>query len=328
MTESIRSFGYTRDGRAVKAIRLASPQLAATVLTWGAALQDVRLAGVERSLTLGGERIEAYQGPMGYFGTLVGPVANRIGGARAVIAGTECRFPANEGTTLLHGGARGVQARHWALIGADAASLQLRLVLEAGDDGFPGRREITADYRVDGATLALVLTAVTDAPTLMNLANHSYWNLDGTATVAGHRLRVAADSYLPATDGLPTGEVRAVHDGFDLQAGRVLGLAEGLDHNFCLSDGPRVLTEVAELTGTSGVSLRLATTEPGLQVYDGRHLDSAPFPGHGGTSYKAHAAVALEPQRWPDAPNHPGFPKIGLIPGATYRQETRWTFGI
>jgi len=327
MTAEIRDFGHTRDGRQVQAIRLASPQLAVTVLTWGAALQDVRLAGIDRSLTLGGDRIEAYQGPMGYFGTVVGPVANRIGGARAVIAGQECRFPANEGTTLLHGGARGVQARHWALVAADAAGVQLHLVLEAGEDGFPGRRTITAEYRVDGAALTLTLTAVTDAPTLMNLAQHGYWNLDGTATVAGHRLRVLADAYLPGAAGLPTGEVRAVHDGFELRAGRLLDLTEGHDHNFCLADAPRALTEVAELTGTSGVSLRLATTEPGLQVYDGRTIATAPFAGHGGLPYAAHAALALEPQRWPDAPNNPGFPSIALNPGETYQQETRWTFG-
>jgi aldose 1-epimerase len=326
MTAYICSFGHTRDGREVKAIRLSSPQLAVTVLTWGAALQDVRLAGIERSLTLGGDRTPAYQGPMGYFGTLVGPVANRIGGARAVIAGQECRFPANEGTTLLHSGPHGVQARHWALIGADATEVRLRLVLEAGDDGFHGRREITADYRIDGADLTLTLAAVTDAPTLMNLANHSYWNLDGTATVAGHHLRVAADSYLPAIGGLPTGEVRPVEGGFDLRAGRVLDLTEGHDHNFCLATAPRDLTEVAVLTGTSGVTLRLATTEPGLQVYDGRHLASAPFRGHNGKVYHAHAGLALEPQRWPDAPNHPGFPPITLDPGETYRQVTRWSF--
>jgi aldose 1-epimerase len=326
MTAIIRSFGRTRDGRGVKAIRLSSPQLAVTVLTWGAALQDVRLAGIERSLTLGGDRTQAYEGPMGYFGTLVGPVANRVGGARAVIAGQECRFPANEGTTLLHGGARGVQARHWAPVRAEATHLRLRLVLEAGDGGFPGRREITADYRIEAADLTLTLAAVTDAPTLMNLANHSYWNLDGAATIAGHRLRVAADSYLPAIGGLPTGEVRPVQGGFDLRSGRVLDLTEGHDHNFCLAPAPRPLTEVAVLTGTSGVTLRLATTEPGLQVYDGRNLASAPFSGHGGTAYTAHAGLALEPQRWPDAPNNPGFPDIVLNPGETYRQQTRWSF--
>ena len=164
MSAYVRSFGHGRDGRDVKAFRLSSPQLAVTVLTWGAALQDVRLAGIERSLTLGGERTLAYQGPMGYFGTLVGPVANRIGGARAIIAGQEYRFQANEGTTLLHSGPQGVQARHWAVDGAEATSLRLRLVLEPGECGFPGRRDITADYRIEGAELTLTLTATTAGP--------------------------------------------------------------------------------------------------------------------------------------------------------------------
>ena len=326
MTADIRNFGHTRDGRQVRAVRLASPQLAATVLTWGAALQDVRLAGTDRSLTLGCDRIEAYEGPMGYYGTLVGPVANRIGGARAVIAGQDCRFPANEGTTLLHSGASGVHARHWALDAADATSLRLRLVLEAGEGGFPGRREISATYLVDGAALTLTIAATTDAPTLMNLAQHGYWNLDGSATTAGHRLRIAADRYLPGENGMPTGEVCAVSGVFDLRDGRVPDLSEGYDHNFCLSDAPRALTEVAELTGTSGVTMRIATTEPGLQVYDGVNVRTAPFAGHGAVPYTPFAGIALEPQRWPDAPNRPAFPSILLSPGETYRQETRWTF--
>lgn len=326
MTADIRSFGHTRDGRSVQAIRLSSRHMAATVLTWGAALQDVRLAGIERSLTLGGERLAGYQGPMGYFGTIVGPVANRLAGARAVIAGQEYRFPANEGTTSLHSGPNGVQARHWALLSADAASLHLALVLEAGDDGYPGRRRITAEYQVDEATLILRLVAQTDAPTLMNLANHSYWNLDGTETYAGHRFAVAADRYVVTHNEVPTGEVRQVGGALDLRQGRVLDLTERFNHNYCLSDAPRALTDVATLTGQSGVTLRMATTEPGLQVYDARHVGGGPFAGHGGLPYGPHAGLALEAQRWPDAPNHPGFPPITLNPGESYRQETRWTF--
>jgi aldose 1-epimerase len=106
----------------------------------------------------------------------------------------------------------------------------------------------------------------------------------------------------------------------------VLDLTEGHDHNFCLSTARRDLTEAAELTGASGVTMRLATTEPGLQVYDGRYIASAPFAGHCGNVYRAHAGLALEPQCWPDAPNHPGFPPITLDPGDTYRQVTRWGF--
>lgn len=327
MAADVRDFGHGRDGRGVRAIRLSSAELSATVLTWGGALQDLRLAGIDRSLTLGGTRMEAYEGPMGYFGTLVGPVANRIGGARALIDGRECRFPANEGPNLLHGGATGIQARHWALDGADADSVRLRLVAEDGDDGFPGRREITAVYRVEGAALTLELTGTTDAPTLMNLAHHGYWNLDGTPTIAGHRLRVPADHYLP-TDAalLPTGEIRPVSGTHDLRAGRVLDLGEGFDTNFCIAAAAGPLAEVAELVGRSGVAMRIDSTEPGLQVYDGRFLNTAPFAGHTGRPYGAHEGLALEPQLWPDAPNHPAFPPIGLAPGETYRQVTRWSF--
>lgn len=327
MTAGIRDFGHARDGRIVRAVTIASAELSATILTWGAALNDLRLAGIDRSLTLGGPRIEGYAGPMGYFGTLVGPVANRIGGARASIAGIDHVFVPNEGTTLLHSGRAGIHARHWAIAEADGRAVRLRLVLEDGADGFPGRRTLDARYSVEGAALVLRLAAETDAPTLMNIAQHGYWNLDGGPTIAGHQLRIAADHCLPVTDRLlPTGEVRPVAGAFDLRGGRRLDLSEGFDHNFCLARAPRALTEVAELAGPSGLTLHLATTEPGLQVYDGARLDSAPFAGHAGAPYGPFAGLALEPQRWPDAPNQPDFPPITLAPGEIYRQETRWRF--
>jgi aldose 1-epimerase len=142
----------------------------------------------------------------------------------------------------------------------------------------------------------------------MNLANHSYWQLGGDGQ-AGHRLTVAADHYLPVDEAkLPTGEIRAVSGAFDLRAGRVLDGAEGFDHNFCLAPAPRPLTRAAELAGPSARML-LETTAPGLQVYSGKT-----------------EGVALEPQAWPDAPNHPVFPPILLTPGQTFRQTTRWTF--
>ncbi len=323
----MRVFGTKADGRPVQALTLQSSDLKVTVLTLGAILQDLRLAGLPRSLTLGGPDLAGYEGPMGYFGAIVGPVANRIGGARAMIGAQICHFPANEGDTLLHGGVRGTQARIWSIEDAGPDSITLQLVLQDGEDGFPGRREIVATYRVTGSTLTLTLAATTDAPTLMNLANHSYWNLDGAGSIAGHRLSVLADGYLPVdARTLPTGEVRPVEGPFDLRAGRVIDTTEFYDHNFCLADAPRPLTEVASLTGQYGVTLRLSTTEPGLQVYDGRTLATAPFLGHSGTPYGAHAGLALEPQRWPDAPNHPGFPPITLVPGEIWRQETLWSF--
>ncbi len=324
---SIQTFGYGADGRRVDAIRLSSGRLSATILTRGSVIQDVRLEGVGHSLTFGASSVAAYEGPFAYFGSMVGPVANRIAGAEATIGESPFRFAANEGTTLLHGGEGGLHTRHWAVEAANDRELRLGLVLGDGDDGFPGRRVLRAAWHVDGATLGLDLTATTDAPTLINLANHGYWNMDGTPSVVGHRLRIAADHYLPVDNALiPTGEVRAVQGAFDLRGGRALDGSERFDHNFCLANAPRALTEAATLTGRSGVTMTIATTEPGLQVYDAARLSTAPQRGHSGQPYGAHAGVAMEPQRWPDAPHHPAFPSILLHQGETYRQQTEWRF--
>ncbi len=323
----MRVFGTTKDGNKVHALTIGSADLTATILSYGAVLQDLRLAGVAHSLTLGSDGLEAYDGPMRYFGALVGPVANRIGGAQALIDGRICAFAANEGTTLLHGGATGLHTRLWTVADAGPSHARLTLGLDPGDDGFPGRRDIAAEFRVAAATLTLTVTATTGAATLMNLANHSYWNLDGTPDTFGHTLQIAADHYLPVNaQTLPTGEVRTVSGVFDLRAGRVIDGSEGYDHNFCLAAAPGALTEVATLTGRHGVMLRMATTEPGLQVYNGRALATAPFAGHGGLPYGPHAGLALEAQHWPDAPNHPGFPSVTLQSGETYSQQTCWSF--
>lgn len=328
MAADIRSFGTLSDGRAVQSVRLRRGELTAVILTRGAVLQDLRLAGTPHSLTLGSDVLAAYEGPLAYFGAVVGPVANRIGGATAVIAGQRFDFPANEGAVLLHGGAQGTQAQLWEIVEAEDHRVQLRLALEDGAQGFPGHREITAEYALTADfELTLTLGATSDAPTLMALANHSYWNLDGTADYSGHRLRVAAERYLPVTDeGLPTGEARPVTGSFDLREGRHLDLSEGFDHCFCLARSPRALTPVAELIGAKGVRMVMETTEPGLQVYDGRGVQSGVYPGHAGQPYGPFAGLALEAERWPDAPNHPGFPSVTLLPGARYEQVTRWQF--
>lgn len=326
MTANLVPFGQTAGGQPVQAIRLTTPDIAATILTYGAALSDLRLPGLSHALTLGGPDIAAYQGPMGYFGTLVGPVANRLAGARAAIAGRDYAFAPNDGANLLHGGSHGIQTRLWTIAEAGASHARLTLALTDGEGGFPANRTLTADYRAEGAALTLSLTATTDAPTLMNLAHHGYWNPDGAPTTRGLRLTVHADRYLPVDAALiPLGEVRPVHDAFDLRRGRVIDLTEGLDHNFCLATAPRALTEVATLAGKSA-TLHLATTEPGLQIYEGARIATAPFPGHHGTPYGAFAGIAMEPQRWPDAPHHASFPPITLVPGETYRQTTRWRF--
>lgn len=324
-------FGTLKDGRVVEALTLTAGDLSVTLLTLGAILNDVRLKGVDYGLTLGSPKIEAYDGgPMNFFGALVGPVANRIAGARAELDGQELRFEANEGETVLHGGPNGIYAEIWEIAALSEDAATLTLDLPHGKGGFPGNRKISATFRVSApASLSLEITATTDAPTLMNIANHSYWSLDGTATTEGHVLQIPADRYTPVDDKLiPTGVAPVEGTGFDLRAGRVLkpSDAQRYDHNFCLSDTVGEMKPAALLRGASGVELRMETTDPGLQLFDAAPISSGDIPGHRGVPEGAFCGLALEAQGWPDAPNHADFPSVRLDPGETYRQETRWHF--
>lgn len=315
------------DAQAAKGLTLTGGGLTLRLLTLGATVQDLRLDGIDWPLVLGADDPAAYAGSLRYSGAIVGPVANRIAGAAARVGGRLCRFEANEGPTLLHSGTRGLHARLWQVETTGPGHAMLRCDLADGEGGFPGNRTIRAGFRLSSpATLTLELSATTDAETLMNLAHHGYWNLDGTPDAREHRLSVAAGSYLAVDAALiPDGPPRPVAGTpYDLRAGRLMSEAPPLDHNFCLATARRALTEVATLTGASGLRLTLETTEPGLQVYDGRHLAVPGGIGLGGRGYGRHAGIALEAQVWPDAPNRPDFPPATLRPGETYHQITRF----
>ena len=286
-------------------------------------LQDLRLAGTDHGLTLGSDRVADYEGDMRYHGALIGPVVNRLTGAQAPVAGEIHRFEANQaGLHTLHGGTAGTHLKLWTIIEADAASVTLAADLPDGEGGFPGNRRLVARFALlPPATLHLTVTAQTDAATLMNVANHSYWNLDGTPCWDGHQLRILADRYLPTTgDFTPTGEIAAVA-GSDKDFRQMRPISVGhplLDTNFCLSDSRVPLRDVLWLRGQSGITMTVATTEPGIQVYDGRN---AIRPGR-----DFHEGLAIEAQFWPDAPNQPGFPPIDLAPGDDWQQDTQWRF--
>jgi aldose 1-epimerase len=322
MAEHLQRFGVTAAGAAVDRITLTSAHMTATLLTYGCALQSLRLAGVAHDLTLGSDTLADYESPMCYHGTLVGPVANRLTRAAAPIDGRMVQFPANEATgNLLHGGADGIQTRIWTVADLTDTSVTLTLELPHGDGGFPGNRHISACFTITGTTLRMDITATTDAPTLMNLAQHSYWNLNGTETWAGHTLRIAADAFLPVTaDLLPLGHAQPVADTpLDFRRARRIAPGTpdtpGMDTCFCLGAAP--LRDVLWLTGDTH-AMTLATTERGVQVYDGQQ---GIRPGHA-----PYEGLAIEAQGWPDAPNHPTFPSIALAPGQTYRQTTTWRF--
>lgn len=323
MGAEIRPFGTTADGREVVAVTLRAGEVTAVVLTWGAVLQDLRLAGLPYGLTHGSDSLADYEDALRYHGSLIGPVVNRITGAKAMIAGREHRFTATpDGRMTLHCGNLGTHVKVWDLVEADAASVTLAIDLPDGEGGFPGNRHIEARFWLQApATLRMEVTGRTDAPTLMNFANHSYWNLDGTPCWEGHSLRIAADHYLPATpDFTPTGEIAPVAGStHDFRVARVIAPNDPqLDNCFCLGRARVPLRDVLWLKGRSGVEMVMATTEPGIQAYDGRHAirpGRAPYEG-----------LAFEPEFWPDATNHPDFPKIDLAPGESYHQLTEWRF--
>ncbi|AWD21436.1 hypothetical protein B6K69_06900 [Fuscovulum blasticum] len=325
VTGGIEIFDHLPDGRAVQAIRLRGPRLAATVLTLGATVQDLRLDGVQHPLVLGFPTAAAYLGAGLYSGAIVGRFANRIGGARFTLDGIEYRLEANEGRNLLHGGADGLHARLWQVVTLREDSVTLTATLPDGHMGFPGELRIAATLSVPGDALEIELRAEAEAPTPVSLAHHGYFTLDGRGDSRGHRLRLAADHYLPVDDALiPTGEIAPVAGtAFDFRTARPIGDA-GYDHNFCLSPARGPLRPVAWLQGQDGIQMRVETTEPGLQLYDGRHF--AGVPGLDGRVYGPHAGVALETQGWPDAPNRPGFPPCILRPGQDWCARTRHVF--
>ena len=318
----VSEFGTTPEGTKVQRITIGSEALTVSVLTWGAILNGVWLAGVERNLTLASESLADYLPKMRHHGALVAPVVNRLSGGMGQIGGVLHEFDKNQaGKHTLHSGPTGAHLQGWQI--AEVAADRVVLVIELADGlgGFPGNRVVRAEFAVKGAGLRLTVTATSDKLTLFNAANHSYWNLDGTPTYAGHRLKIAAFAVLPTdADFCPTGEIMPVEGTeFDFRREReVTPQNPAMDNNFCLSMGQAPLRDVLWLTGKTGTAMTIATTEAGIQVYDARN---ASRPGHG-----ICEGLAIEAQNWPDAPNRPGFPSIELLAGETRVQVTEWRF--
>ncbi len=317
-------FGITQSGKDVHKITLTEGDLTVNLLTWGAVIQDVRLRGIDRSLTLGSDRSADYEGDMRHHGSLIGPMVNRISTARVRLDGMMYELERNEkGYIHLHSASDGTHLQVWNVAKVTANSATLTLALADGVCGLPGNRQITATFTVTApATLTMTVTGTTDTKTLMNFANHSYWNLDGTPTWDGHKLQITANRYLPGTaDDFPTGEIANVAGtDMDFRSTRTIGRNNPrLDNNFCLSDQRVPLRNVLWLTGQSGVHMTMATTEAGIQIYDGRQ---AQRPGR-----STYEGLAIEAQSWPDAPNNPSFPQITVAPDEQYNQITQWRFG-
>ncbi|RAZ89203.1 galactose-1-epimerase [Mesorhizobium hawassense] len=332
-------FGTTQAGEAVRRFTIRGGGLTANIIGLGAIVQDLRLSGHDAPLVLGYDRFEPYETDRAFFGAVVGRFANRIGGGRFTIAGNRYQTEQNFlGKHTLHGGSEGFFHRPWtvSLHGRDFVTLTLHD--PDGAMGFPGALDVTCTYRLKiPGTLSMELTATCEEPTLCNLAQHSYFNLDdgGTADILDHRLMLNAGAYTPVDDEMiPTGVVKPV-DGtpFDFRQARALRMEmEGeqlrYDLNYCLASSRGPLHQAAWVQGAnSGVEMEVWTTEPGLQLYSGQFV-APKSPGLDGRRYKAFSGLCLEAQTWPDAPNRPYFPQATLWPGQIYHQVTEYRFRL
>lgn len=305
-------FGETSDGAPVRAFEIAGDGLSARVIEWGAILQDLRLEGVDRPLTLGFTSIAGYLADGQHIGAVVGRVANRLSGGGFSVNGVPGLATRNiGGRDTLHGGAKGWGRRLWRAAEADRRRVVLQLDDPDGSEGFPGSVAAQCAYEIDGGALRITLSAAATLPTVVNATHHAYFNLSGAEVVDDHEIQVYADRFTPLNERLtPTGEIRAVSGASDLRSLSLLG-TRAIDLNYVLAEGRRDAPAKAARIRADGIELRLSATAPGLQVYTGDNLQGPFAPRKG---------LCLEPQYWPDAPNHPGFPSIEIGPDKPYRE--------
>jgi aldose 1-epimerase len=308
----------------------------AKILTYGAVLRDLIVPssrGPQR-VVLGLNTLSDYLAYSPHFGAAPGRFANRIANGRFTLDGVAYQLERKPGDKhTLHGGPHGFGHRIWKLGAHDGSSVELTLESPDGDSGFPGALTATCVYRlVEPATLKVEFTAVSDRPTIVNLTNHSYFNLDGSPDILDHEVNLFADFYTPAdAELIPTGEIRAVAGTpYDFRNPRPVrnSAATKYDTNFVAVRQPDAegLAPIATVrSALSGLTLALFSTEPGVQFYDAAPLN-CPAPGLNGEHYGAHAGLCLEPQAFPDSPNRRHFTDCVLRPDEEYRHVSEFRF--
>ena len=345
-----KPFGKTPDGQQIDLYVLTNKSGAeAAITTFGGAVVSLKVLdrnGKFADVVLGYDSGEGYVADKSFFGALVGRYGNRIGHAQFAIDGKTYTLAKNNGENTLHGGVKGFNKAVWSAKTVSAKgghSLELSYLSKDGEEGFPGNLKVRVTYTLtDANALVIDYSATSDKKTVVNLTNHSYFNLagQGSGDILGHQLMIAADMFTPVDAGLiPTGELRDVAGTpFDFRQSTAIGarinqdeeqlkIGGGYDHNFVLHppmDRKEFLA--ARVTEpTSGRVMEVWTTEPGVQFYTGNFLDGK-VTGKGGVAYAKRAALCLETQHFPDSPNQPKFPSAALNPGETYHTITTYKF--
>ena len=338
-----QAFGHTPDGTSVDLYSLADGKVEVRIMTYGGIIVSLRTPdrnGKLDDVVLGCDSVEKYVAQTAHFGGIVGRYANRIAHGSFQLDGHTYSIPKNDGDNALHGGIRGFDKVVW---GAKQIrdGIELTYVSKDGDQGFPGTLTTTVRYTLSGGALRIEYSATTDKDTVLNLTNHSYFNLagQGKGDVLGHVLKIGASRMTPVDATLiPTGELKSEEGTpFDFRKPHAIGeridaddaqlrLGHGYDHNFVLDHPEGQLAEAAEVyEPTTGRILRVLTTEPGVQLYTGNFLDGS-ITGKEGRVYKRRFAFCLETQHFPDSPNHPAFPSTELKPGQKFHSVTVFEF--
>lgn len=333
-------FGQTADGQEVTLYTLTNSKgLRARITNFGAALVSLHVPdrnGTLDDVVLGFDDLQGYVGQTAYMGVTVGRYANRIGRGKFTLDGVEYTLAVNNGPNHLHGGIKGFDKVVWktqeAVAAEDEAWVKMTYLSVDGEEGYPGNLTCTVTYTLTNADeLRFTYEGSTDKKTVVNLTNHSYWNLAGHAggDILGHELTIDADRFTVVDAGLiPTGVIASVHDmPLDFSRPRTIGsrlgqLAHGYDHNYVLNGKAGTLRFCAQVREPhSGRIMAVHTTEPGVQLYTGNFLDGSLI-GKEGKSYTKHAGFCLETQHYPDSPNKPQFPSVVLEPGRKYTSQT------
>jgi aldose 1-epimerase len=345
-------FGRMPDGTVVERIVLRGTEgFDAGIIPYGAVLHTLHVhdrAGKSDDIVLGHDTFDEYLAQRKFLGATIGRYANRIAGAQFMLDDATIQLDANNGPNMLHGGNDGFDRKLWRIVEVKETpepAVVLAYASADGDGGFPGKVDARVSYRVTGpAELAVTFEATCDRATVVNLTNHSFFNLDGALSegqILDHRIRIVADHFL-ATDAtsipLPGSPHPVAGTPFDFRRLEAIGSrirrddeqlrrGRGYDHNYCLVPGDGVRLAARVESPKSGRVMELLTNQPGLQFYSGNFLDGT-LCGKGGRLYRQSDAFCLEPQTWPDTPNRPDFPSARLDPGKTYRHETVYRFSL